>query len=58
VKTTETRLLDFLKKSPEFVILGESSVTEWHSKNARASELLDFARLRRKEQSNVQERIL
>jgi len=24
------------------VILGESSVKEWHSKNARASELLDF----------------
>ena len=42
----------------QYVILGESSVKEWHSKNARASELLDFARLRRKEQSNVQERIL
>jgi type III restriction enzyme len=41
-----------------YVILGESSVKEWHSKNARASELLDFARLRRTEQPAVQESIL
>ncbi len=41
-----------------YVILGESSVKEWHSKNARASELLDFARLRRTEQAAVQETIL
>ena len=31
------------------------AVQEWKSKNARASELLDFARLRRTEQSAVQE---
>jgi type III restriction enzyme len=41
-----------------YVILGESSVKEWQSKHARASELLDFARLRRTEQASVQERIL
>jgi type III restriction enzyme len=42
----------------QYVILGESSVKEWHSKSARASELLDFARLRRKERASVQETIL
>ena len=42
----------------QYVILGESSVKEWHSKNARASELLDFSRLRRKEQSPAQESML
>jgi type III restriction enzyme len=42
----------------QYVILGESSVKEWHAKNARASELLDFARLRRKEQTGVQESML
>lgn len=42
----------------QYVILGESSVKEWHAKNARASELLDFARLRRKEQAAVQESML
>ncbi len=26
---------------------------EWHAKNARASKLLDYARLRRKEQAGV-----
>ena len=41
-----------------YVILGEASVKEWQSKNARASELLDFARLRRVEQASVQERML
>jgi type III restriction enzyme len=30
-----------------YVLLGESAVKEWRSKNARVSELLDFARLRR-----------
>jgi type III restriction enzyme len=29
-----------------YVLLGESSVYEWKDKNARATELLDFARLR------------
>lgn len=29
-----------------YVLLGESIVHEWHSKNPRASELLDYARLR------------
>ena len=42
----------------QYVILGESSVKEWHSKNARASELLDFARLRRTEQAAVQGRMV
>jgi len=30
-----------------YVLIGESIVQEWHSKNERASELLDYARLRR-----------
>lgn len=30
-----------------YVLLGESIVREWHHKNARATELLDYARLRR-----------
>jgi type III restriction enzyme len=30
-----------------YVLLGEAVVHEWHSKNARASELLEYARLRR-----------
>lgn len=30
-----------------YVLLGETIVKEWKSKNARASELLDYARLRR-----------
>lgn len=29
-----------------YVLLGESVVNEWHSKDARASELLDYARVR------------
>jgi type III restriction enzyme len=41
-----------------YVILGEAAVKEWRGKHARASELLDFARLRRTEQSAVQESIL
>lgn len=41
-----------------YVILGESSVKEWKGKNARASELLDFARLRRVEQAPSQESML
>jgi len=32
-----------------YVLLGEAVVHEWHSKNARASELLGYARLRRTE---------
>jgi type III restriction enzyme len=32
----------------QYVILGEAAVKEWKSKNARVSELLVFARLRRK----------
>lgn len=30
-----------------YVLIGESIVREWHKKNERASELLDYARLRR-----------
>lgn len=30
-----------------YVLIGESIVREWHSKNERASQLLDYARLRR-----------
>ncbi len=30
-----------------YVLLGESIVREWHAKGVRASELLDYARLRR-----------
>ena len=30
-----------------YVLLGESIVREWHAKNVRASELLDYARLRK-----------
>jgi type III restriction enzyme len=30
-----------------YVLLGESVVRDWHAKNARASDLLDYARLRR-----------
>ena len=41
-----------------YVILGEASVKEWYSKHARATELLDFARLRRTEQAAVQESML
>jgi type III restriction enzyme len=41
-----------------YVILGESAVKEWRAKNARASELLDFARLRRTERRDVQESML
>lgn len=40
-----------------YVLLGESIVREWHKKNERASELLDYARLRRKAKP-VQERLL
>lgn len=32
-----------------YVLLGESVVREWHGKNARASDLLDYARLRHSE---------
>jgi len=39
-----------------YVLLGESIVREWHAKNVRASELLDYARLRRT--SNGQESLL
>lgn len=31
-----------------YVLLGEDIVHEWHSKNARVTELLDYARLRRR----------
>jgi type III restriction enzyme len=41
-----------------YVILGESAVKEWKSKNSRVSELLDYARLRRKPTVGVQERML
>lgn len=34
-----------------YVLLGESIVREWHRKNERASELLQFARLRRKQKA-------
>jgi type III restriction enzyme len=40
-----------------YVILGEAAVKEWRSKHARASELLDFARLRRAEKA-MQESML
>ena len=30
-----------------YVLIGETAVREWHSKNERASQLLDYARLRR-----------
>lgn len=30
-----------------YVLLGETIVKDWHSKNARAAELLEFAQLRR-----------
>lgn len=30
-----------------YVLLGESIVRDWHSKNARATDLLDYAKLRR-----------
>lgn len=33
-----------------YVLLGQDAVQEWRSKNARVSELLEYARLRRKEQ--------
>jgi type III restriction enzyme len=29
-----------------YVLLGESIVRDWHAKNARASDLLDYARIR------------
>ncbi len=32
-----------------YVMLGEDAVKEWRSKNARVSEPLEYARLRRKE---------
>lgn len=32
-----------------YVLLGQDAVEEWRSKNARVSELLEYARLRRKE---------
>ena len=41
-----------------YSILGEDAVREWRSKNARLSELLDYARLRRKEAVKPQERLL
>lgn len=31
-----------------YVLLGESIVRDWHGKNARATDLLDYARLRRR----------
>ncbi|MDT0307750.1 DEAD/DEAH box helicase family protein [Streptomyces sp. DSM 44917] len=39
-----------------YVLLGETIVREWKAKNVRASELLDYARLRRTDQS-AQERM-
>lgn len=36
-----------LDLSWHYVLLGESMAHDWHGKNARASELLDYARLRR-----------
>lgn len=35
-----------------YILLGEQSVREWHAKNARASELLHYARLRRTDDVN------
>ena len=32
-----------------YLLLGENTVKEWKNKNARASELLEFARLRHKD---------
>ncbi|MCZ2817916.1 DEAD/DEAH box helicase family protein [Modestobacter sp. VKM Ac-2984] len=40
-----------------YVLLGESIVREWYSKNVRATELLEYARLRRAD-APVQERLL
>ncbi len=34
-------------KEWHYVLIGESIVREWHNKNERASQLLDYARLRR-----------
>jgi len=34
-------------KDWHYVLIGESIVREWHNKNERASQLLDYARLRR-----------
>ncbi len=42
----------------QYVILGESSVKEWKNRNRRASDLLDFARLRRKKQYSLRETML
>lgn len=41
-----------------YVILGEDAVKEWQKKNARVSELLEYARLRRSERAPAQERML
>jgi type III restriction enzyme len=41
-----------------YVILGEDAVKEWQKKNARFSELLEYARLRRTESRSTQERLL
>jgi type III restriction enzyme len=40
-----------------YVLLGESIVKEWKSKNAKVSELLEYARLRRVSTAK-QERLL
>lgn len=44
-------------RSWSYVLLGESIVRQWHAKNARASELLEYARLRPKV-AQPQERLL
>ena len=41
-----------------YVILGEDAVKEWQKKNARVSELLEYARLRRTESRPTQETML
>jgi type III restriction enzyme len=41
-----------------YVIIGEDAVKEWRAKNGRSSELLEYARLRRKGPSHEQERLL
>lgn len=41
-----------------YVILGESAVKEWQKKNARVSELLEYARLRRTEAKSTQGKLI
>jgi len=40
-----------------YVLLGETIVRDWHAKNARATELLDYARIRATSAQN-QDRLL